>query len=126
MSEPNFDPSKLKTEETNHISWSDFEKVDIRVGTVMEVLDFPKAHRPAYKLVIDFGIPVGLLKTSAQITKLYSKEELIGKQLVAVVNFPEKQIANFKSQCLVLGAVNGDEVTLLQPMSTVANGLKIS
>ena len=82
--------------------------------------------RPAYRLFIDFGAPIGILKTSAQITKLYRKEALIGKQLVAVVNFPEKQIANLKSQCLVLGAVNGDEVTLLQPMSKVKNGLKIS
>ena len=90
------------------------------------MLDFPEAHRPAYRLFIDFGAPIGILKTSAQITKLYRKEALIGKQLVAVVNFPEKQIANLKSQCLVLGAVNGDEVTLLQPMSKVKNGLKIS
>lgn len=108
------------------LSWSDFEKVDIRVGTVMEALDFPEAHKPAYKLYIDFGAPIGVLKTSAQITKLHAKESLIGQQLVAVVNFPEKQIANFKSQCLVLGAVNKDEVILLQPMSKVHNGLKIS
>jgi len=112
--------------DSKQLSWSDFEKVDIRVGTVMEVLDFPEAHKPAYKLYIDFGAPIGVLKTSAQITKLYTKESLIGQQLVAVVNFPEKQIANFKSQCLVLGAVNKDEVTLLQPMSKVHNGLKIS
>ena len=112
--------------DSKQLSWSDFEKVDIRVGTVMEVLDFPEAHKPAYKLYIDFGVPIGVLKTSAQITKLYTKESLIGQQLVAVVNFPEKQIANFKSQCLVLGAVNKDEVTLLQPMSKVHNGLKIS
>lgn len=112
--------------DSKQLSWSDFEKVDIRVGTVMEVLDFPEAHKPAYKLYIDFGAPIGVLKTSAQITKLYAKESLIGQQLVAVVNFPEKQIANFKSQCLVLGAVNKDEVILLQPISKVHNGLKIS
>jgi|TARA_B110000977_G_C11078698_1_gene492133 tRNA-binding protein len=112
--------------DSNQLTWSDFEKVVIRVGTVIDVLDFPEAHRPAYRLFIDFGAPIGILKTSAQITKLYRKEALIGKQLVAVVNFPEKQIANLKSQCLVLGAVNGDEVTLLQPMSKVKNGLKIS
>ena len=108
------------------INLEHFLAVDIRVGTVIDALDFPEAHKPAYKLFIDFGVPTGVLKTSAQITKLYSKKELIGKQLIAVVNFPEKQIAHFKSQCLVLGAVNGDEVTLLQPMSKVKNGLKIS
>ena len=112
--------------ESNQITWGDFEKVAIRVGTVIDALDFPEAHKPAFKLFIDFGVPTGVLKTSAQITKLYSKKELIGKQLIAVVNFPEKQIAHFKSQCLVLGAVNGEEVTLLQPMSKVKNGLKIS
>ena len=84
--------------DSNQLTWSDFEKVVIRVGTVIDVLDFPEAHRPAYRLFIDFGAPIGILKTSAQITKLYRKEALIGKQLVAVVNFPEKQIANLKSQ----------------------------
>lgn len=108
------------------IDWSDFSKIDMRVGTVIEVLDFPEARNPAYQLRIDFGKDIGVLKTSAQITSLYTKESLIGSQLVAVINFPKKQIANFMSECLVLGAVNGKEVTLLQPKSLTENGLKIS
>ncbi len=108
------------------ISWLDFEKVEIRTGTVLQVEDFPEARRPAYKLFIDFG-DLGVKKTSAQVTKLYSKEDLIGKQLVAVVNFPPKQIANFMSECLVLGAVGDDgEVSLLSPHHNVKNGQRIS
>lgn len=108
------------------ISWLDFEKVEIRTGTVLKVEDFPEARRPAYKLFIDFG-DLGVKKTSAQVTKLYSKEDLIGKQLVAVVNFPPKQIANFMSECLVLGAVGDDgEVSLLSPHHNVKNGQRIS
>jgi tRNA-binding protein len=107
------------------ISWSDFEKVEIRVGTIIQVDDFPKAKNPAYKLTIDFG-PLGIKKSSAQITKLYQKEALIGKQIIAVVNFPPKQIADFMSECLVLGAVGDDkEVTLLTPNLPVSNGLRI-
>src|SRR5690606_16842538 len=83
------------------ISWGDFEKVDLRVGTVLSVEDFPKARRPAYQLAIDFGEEIGILKSSAQITVHYSKTDLIGKQVVAVVDFPKKQIANFMSACLV-------------------------
>lgn len=108
------------------ISWLDFEKIDIRTGTVINVEDFPEAKRPAYKLFIDFG-ELGIKKTSAQVTKLYKKEDLLGKQLVAVVNFPPKQIANFMSECLVLGAVGKDgEVSLLSPHHNVSNGQKIS
>jgi tRNA-binding protein len=108
------------------ISWSDFEKVDIRVGTIIAVQDFPKARKPAYQLEIDFG-EAGIKKSSAQITAKYSKEDLIGMQVTAVVNFPVKQIANFFSECLVLGAVDKDgEVTLLTPSSGTENGLKIS
>ncbi|AEV31262.1 export-related chaperone CsaA [Owenweeksia hongkongensis DSM 17368] len=107
------------------ISWLDFEKIDIRTGTVIKVEDFPEARKPAYKLHIDFG-ELGVKKTSAQITKLYSKEDLQGKQLVAVVNFPPKQIANFMSECLVLGAVNGDEVTVLTTLGNTGNGERIS
>lgn len=107
------------------ISWGDFEKVDIRVGTIIEVADFPQARKPAYQLTIDFG-PLGIKKSSAQITKLYQKEDLLNKQVVAVVNFPKKQIANFMSECLVLGAVDGDSVTLLQPNLPVENGLRIA
>jgi len=107
------------------ISWDDFEKIDIRVGTIMEVNDFPKAKRPAYQITIDFG-ESGIKKSSAQLTDLYNKEELIGKQVVAIVNFPPKQIANFFSECLVLGVyTNQKEVVLLQPDKKVENGWKI-
>jgi tRNA-binding protein len=107
------------------ISWPDFEKVEMRAGTIIQVDDFPKAKNPAYKLTIDFG-PLGIKKSSAQITKLYQKESLIGKQIIAVVNFPPKQIADFMSECLVLGAVGDDkEVTLLTPNLPVSNGLRI-
>ncbi|MAP79569.1 MAG: tRNA-binding protein [Aequorivita sp.] len=110
---------------TNNLTWSDFEKVEMRVGTVIAVNDFPEARNPAYQLVIDFGSELGQRKTSAQITALYSKGELVGKQVVAVVNFPKKQIANFMSECLVLGAVEGSQVTLLQTERPVKNGLRI-
>lgn len=108
------------------IEWPDFAKVDMRVGTVIAVDDFEKARKPAYKVVIDFGVEIGVKKSSAQLTKRYQKEDLLGKQVVAVVNFPKKQIADFMSECLILGAVEGDDVVLLQPDTTVANGLKIS
>lgn len=110
---------------TNNLSWADFEKVEMYVGTVIEANDFPEAKNPSYQLLIDFGSEIGQRKTSAQITSLYSKEELIGKQVVAVVNFPKKQIANFMSECLVLGAVEGKNVTLLEPGKNVNNGLRI-
>lgn len=110
----------------NNLSWTDFEKVDMRVGTVIKVDDFPEANNPSYKLQIDFGNEIGILKTSAQITTLYNKEEIKGKQVIAVVNFPKKQIANFMSECLVVGAVNGKDVTLLEPGKQVKNGLRIS
>ncbi len=109
----------------NNLSWSDFEKVEMRVGTIIEANDFPEARNPSYQLLIDFGSELGQRKTSAQITSLYSKEELIGKQVVAVVNFPKKQIANLMSECLVLGAVDGKNVTLLQTDKAVENGLRI-
>lgn len=105
------------------IDFHDFEKVDIRVGTILSAEVFEKARKPAYLLQIDFG-PLGIRKTSAQITKRYSCEELIGKQVVAVVNFPPKQIANIMSECLVLGAVDGDDVALLGVDAT-KNGLRI-
>ena len=109
----------------NLISWDDFEKIDIRVGTIAEVSDFPKAKKPSYQLKIDFG-ELGFKNSSAQITTLYNKEELIGKQVIAVVNFPRKQIANFFSECLVLGVYTADkEVVLLSPERRVENGWRI-
>ena len=108
------------------ISWNDFEKVDIRVGTIIEISEFPKARKPAYKLKINFG-ELGIKQSSAQITGLYSKEDLLNKQIIAVVNFPPKQIAGFMSECLVLGIVDGSNpVVLLQPEQKVKNGLRIA
>jgi len=107
------------------IAWSDFEKIDMRVGTVMTVSDFPAALKPAYQLQIDFG-PLGIKKTSAQITSRYYKKELVGKQVIAVVNFPPKQIANFMSECLVLGVVGDNkDVILLQPGKAARNGDRV-
>lgn len=109
----------------NEISYSDFEKVEIRTGTILEAEIFKKAINPAYILKIDFG-KFGIKKSSAQVTKLYSTDELIGKQVVAVLNFPPKQIANFYSECLVLGAVgNNGEITILQTERNVENGLRV-
>lgn len=110
---------------TNNLSWTDFEKIEMRVGTIIEANDFPEARNPSYQLLLDFGDELGHRKTSAQITSLYSKEELIGKQIVAVVNFPKKQIANLMSECLVLGAVDGNDVTLLKTDKKVENGLRV-
>lgn len=107
------------------INFEDFTKVDLRIGTIEKVDDFPQARKPAYKLTIDFG-PLGTKQSSAQITTLYSKGDLIGKQIIAVVNFPEKQIANFKSECLVMGVVKENDVVLLNPESKVANGSVVS
>lgn len=107
------------------LSWDDFEKVDMRVGTILTVGNFPEAKKPAYQLQIDFG-PIGIKKTSAQITKRYDKKELVGKQIIAVVNFPKKQIANFMSECLVLGIVGDDkDVVLLQPSAIAENGDRV-
>ena len=107
------------------IAWEDFEKIDIRSGTIISVSDFPKARNPSYQLEIDFGI-LGIRKSSAQITTLYKKEDLIGKQILAVVNFPKKQIANFFSECLVLGVYGeNNEVTLLSTTLPVKNGLQV-
>lgn len=107
------------------ITWDDFSKIDMRIGTVVEINRFPEAHKPAFQLTIDFGM-VGIKRSSAQITDLYQPEDLLGRQVVAVVNLPPKRIATFTSECLVLGAVDDqDIVTLLQPERETPNGLKI-
>lgn len=112
--------------EQSYISWADFEKVDIRVGTILEVNEFPKARRPAYKLLIDFGTELGLRRSSAQITAHYKPEMLVNRQVIAVVNFPPKQIADFMSECLVLGVYDeNNDVVLLTPDKKLGNGLKI-
>lgn len=109
----------------NTITFEDFTKVDLRVGTIIEVNDFPKARNPAYQLSIDFG-DLGIKKSSAQITTLYKKEDLLNKQIIAVVNFKPKQIANFMSECLVLGAVIKDDVILLKSENKVPNGTPVN
>lgn len=107
------------------LAWEDFTKVEIRVGTILSAEVFAEAKKPAYKMTIDFG-DFGLKKTSAQVTALYKPEELVGRQIVAVVNFPNKQIANIMSECLILGGVGDNkEIVLLQPERKVKNGTKI-
>jgi tRNA-binding protein len=108
------------------ISWDDFEKIDIRTGTIIAVQDFPRARKPAYQITIDFGAELGTKKSSAQITIYYKKEDLLNRQVIAVVNFPPKQIADFISECLVLGVYDENKnVILLQPSQAVTNGMKI-
>jgi tRNA-binding protein len=108
------------------ISWADFEKIDMRTGTIIEVTDFPKARKPAYQLKIDFGEELGTRRSSAQITVHYKKDELLNRQVIAIVNFPPKQIADFISECLVLGVYDEDKnVILLQPGKPVTNGMRI-
>ena len=108
------------------LTWEEFEKTEMRVGTILEANDFPEARKPAYQLTIDFGSEIGIRKSSAQITKRYSKDELKGRQVVAVVNFPKKQTGPFMSECLVLGAVGQEgDVVLLAPDFKVENGLRI-
>ena len=110
----------------NTISWNDFEQVELRTGTIVRVEDFPEARKPAYKVWADFG-ELGEKKTSAQVTDLYQKEDLIGKQIVGVVNFPKKQIANFQSEFLLTGFVqNAGAVVLAVPDKAVQNGIKLA
>jgi tRNA-binding protein len=109
----------------SQITWADFEKIDLRVGTILEAAAFPRAKKPAYQLTIDFG-PLGIKQSSAQITQHYSIESLKGEQVIAVVNFPPKNIAGFQSECLVLGIYDeNNAVVLLEPKKPVSNGLKI-
>lgn len=113
---------KMKSEK---LTWEAFLNVEMRVGTIISVEAFKEARNPAYKMIIDFG-KYGTKKTSAQITKLYNTEQLVGKQIIAVVNFPPKQIANIMSECLVLGGLGaGKEVTLIEPERKVENGTRI-
>lgn len=105
--------------------FEDFTKLDIRVGTITEVISFAKAQKPAYKLKIDFGENIGIKKSSAQITDLYTTSELIGKQILAVVNFPPRQIADYMSEVLVLGVYYKEGVVLIEPNKPVANGDKL-
>ena len=108
------------------LQWSEFERVEMRIGTILEVNDFPEARKPAFQLLIDFGSEIGIKKTSAQITKRYTREDLVGKQIVAVINFPRKQIGTFMSECLVLGSVGTEnDIVLLTSDIKVENGLRI-
>lgn len=106
-------------------TFEDFTKLDIRVGTITEAIPFEKAKNPAYKLKIDFGENIGIKKSSAQITDLYTTSELIGKQILAVVNFPPRQIADYMSEVLVLGVYYKEGVVLIEPNKPVANGDKL-
>ncbi len=106
------------------ISFEDFQKVDIRIGTIIDVKDFTKARIPAYQLKVDFG-KLGVKQSSAQITTLYSKKELLQKQVIAIINFKPKQIANFMSECLILGIQNKKDVVLLQTQNNANNGTKV-
>lgn len=109
------------------ISWKDFQKVEIRVGTIVEVNDFPQARNPAYLLKVNFGDEIGVRKSSAQITDLYTREDLLGKKVVAVVNFPPKQIGPVMSECLVTGFYNGDgQVVLAVPDKDVEDGARLA
>jgi tRNA-binding protein len=108
------------------INWDDFDKIDMRAGTIIDVNDFPKAWKPAYKLTVDFGEEIGLKRSSAQITTHYKKEDLLNRKVIAVINFPPKQIADFISECLVLGVYDENkDVILLQPERAVKNGMRI-
>jgi len=115
----------MENKQVGTLTWGEFEMVEMRVGTILEAEIFAEVRNPAYKLIIDFG-PEGIKKSSAQITKLYQPEELVGRQVIAVVNFPPKQIANMMSECLVLGTVGEEKtITLLAPERPVPNGLRV-
>ncbi len=113
--------------EMSEISWDDFQKVEIRVGTIVEVNDFPQARKPAYLLRVDFGSEIGIKKSSAQITDLYDKASLLGKKVIAVTNFPPKQIGPMRSECLVTGFHDADgRVVLAVPDADVENGTRLA
>lgn len=108
------------------INWNEFEQVELRVGTIIEVMDFPEARKPAYKIKVDFGNEIGIKKSSAQITDLYTKEELLNKQVIGVVNFPPKQIGPFISECLITGfADENGAIVLAVPDKKVPDGVKL-
>lgn len=108
------------------IEWNDFQKVELRIGTIVEASEFPEARRPAYKLKVDFGSGIGVRKSSAQITDLYTPEKLIGKQVLAVINFPPKQIGPIMSECLVTGFHRENGVVLAVPDQEVPNGTRLA
>ncbi|MFT5520165.1 MAG: tRNA-binding protein [Enterobacterales bacterium] len=111
----------------NEIAWADFQKVELRIGTIIEVSDFPKARNPSYILKVDFGEKIGIKKSSAQITDLYTKDDLINKQVMAVVNFPAKQIGPIMSECLITGFHQQDgAVVLAVPDKEVSNGVRLA
>ncbi len=116
----------MKMKKMENISWQDFTKVELRVGTIIEVMAFPEARKPAYKLKVDFGQEVGIKKSSAQITEIYSREALLGKQVIGVINFPPKQIGPFMSECLITGFMQDNGVVLAVPDKKVKNGLKLA
>ena len=111
---------------TNELSWDEFQRVELRAGTVIELEDFPEARRPAYRLKIDFGAEIGVRKSSAQITDLYQKSDLLGRQVLAVVNFPPKQIGPMRSECLVTGVRRQDGAVVLASVDeAVPNGNRL-
>ncbi len=108
------------------LTWDEFQRVELRVGTIVAVDDFPEARKPAWKLTVDFGNDIGVRRSSAQITDLYKAQDLVEKQVLAVVNFPPKQIGPFMSECLVTGLIQDDDsVVLAVPDKPVANGLRL-
>jgi len=111
----------------HQLEWKDFQKVELRAGTIIEASDFPKARNPSYILQVDFGEEIGIRKSSAQVTALYSKEELVGKQILAVTNFPPKQIGPMMSECLVTGFHREDGAVVLSTLDfAVPNGTRLA
>ncbi|MFO7818112.1 MAG: tRNA-binding protein [Desulfovibrionales bacterium] len=110
----------------DQIQWTDFEKIDLRVGTIVQAREFPEARKPAYKLKVDFGEEIGIKNSSAQITELYNRDSLVGKRVIGVVNFPPRQIGPFMSECLITGFDRGDgAIVLAVPDAKVPNGRRL-